>query len=329
MENWKGRVVRSSKREFDIRLSAQSDGEKTEIISATALGNLLKKDRSVVVGDNVILSKIPETGEWQIIDIEERTSEIYRVSIREQRKRVTAANCDLLVILSSVSKPAYKQGIVDRFLVRACQWGIRPIVVFNKMDQYDADLGPDLLFEKKRLELLGAECFEICAKQAEEYKKQFFDQGWTELQDILKGRTAIFLGQSGVGKSQTISRLSGGEVELKTKEVGKVGKGSHTTTWSELVELPHFYLIDSPGIRSFSLEDINPKELITYFPDLEEIGVNCKFTDCQHEPNSKGCAFYNSNLEENLKEALYSRLDSYKRIYEEVSQIPEWSKKLN
>ncbi len=323
MEESKGRVIRSSKREFDIRR------ENGEIISATALGNLLKRDRSVVVGDYVILTQIPETGEWQIINIEERTSEIYRVSIREQRKRVTAANCDLLVILSSVSRPAYKQGIVDRFLVRACQWGIRPIVVFNKMDEYDKAEGPDLLFERERLELLGADCYEICAKQGEDYQKQFFSLGWSELKEALEGRTAIFLGQSGVGKSQTITQLSGGEVELKTKAVGKVGKGSHTTTWSELVELPNFYLIDSPGIRSFSLEDIDPRELITYFPDLEEVGVQCKFNDCQHEPNSKGCAFYTEALSDKQKASLYSRLDSYKRIHEEVSQIPMWSKKIN
>ncbi len=323
MEELRGRVIRSSKREFDVR---RDDGE---ILSATALGNLLKKDRSVVVGDYVVLSQIGDGPEWQITSIEERTSEIYRVSIREQRKRVTAANCDLLVILSSVSRPAYKQGIVDRFLVRACQWGIRPIVVFNKMDEYDREEGPDLLFERARLELLGAECYEICAKLGEEYEKKFFSLGWSELKEALHDRTAIFLGQSGVGKSQTITKLSGGEVELKTKAVGKVGKGSHTTTWSELVELPNFYLIDSPGIRSFSLEDIDPRELITYFPDLEEVGVQCKFTDCQHEPNSKGCAFFTDYLTDKQKEGLFSRLDSYKRIRGEVSQIPTWSKKIN
>jgi len=323
VSNAKGRVIRSSKREFDIR---REDGV---LISATALGNLLKRDRSVVVGDYVLLSQIPETNEWQITGIEERSSEIYRVSIREQRKRVTAANCDLLVILSSVSRPAYKQGIVDLFLVRACQWGIRPVVVFNKMDEYDREESPDLLFERERLDLLGAQCYEICAKLGEDYQKQFLSLGWAELEETLQDKTAIFLGQSGVGKSKTISKLSGGEIELKTNAVGKVGKGSHTTTWSELVELPNFYLIDSPGIRSFSLEDINPRELISYFPDLEEIGVRCKFTDCQHEPNSKGCAFFSNVLGPQVREALFSRLDSYKRIYEEVSQIPTWSKKIN
>lgn len=323
MTQEKGRVIRSSKRAFDVR---REDGE---LISATALGKLLKRDRSVVVGDYVHLSQIPETNEWQITAIDERSSEIYRVSIREQRKRVTAANCDLLIILSSVSRPAYKQGIVDRFLVRACQWGIRPIVVFNKMDEYDGEEGPDLLFERQRLDLLGAQCYEICAKLGENYHKQFLSLGWAELEETLQSRTAIFLGQSGVGKSKTISKLSGGEVELKTNTLGKVGKGSHTTTWSELVELPNFYLIDSPGIRSFSLEDIDPRELITYFPDLEEIGVQCKFTDCQHEPNSKGCAFYTDGLSAEMREALFSRLDSYKRIFEEASQVPVWSKKIN
>jgi ribosome biogenesis GTPase len=323
VEEKKGRVIRSSKREFDVRT------EDGKIVSATALGNLLKKDRNIVVGDYVILTEIADSGGWQILDIETRTSEIYRVSVREQRKRVTAANCDLLVILSSVSRPTYKQGIVDRFLVRASQWGIRPIVVFNKMDEYNAEEGPDLHFEKRRLELLGVDCFEVSAKQGEEYNKQFFSLGWKELKESLSGRTAIFLGQSGVGKSQTIGQLSGGKVELKTNVVGKVGKGSHTTTWSELVELPDFYLIDSPGIRSFSLEDIDPRELISYFPDLEEIGVQCKFNDCQHEASSKGCSFHKGEYSEDKQEALFSRLDSYKRIRSEVSQTPIWSKKIN
>ena len=317
-----GRVIRSAQREFDVR------NEDGQIITATARGNLLKKDNNVVVGDYVELERIVETGEWQIVAIKERESEIFRVSIREQKKKVTAANCDLLVILSSVSRPAYKQGIVDRFLVRACQWGIRPIIVFNKMDEYDAEKSPDLTFEELRMKRLGAECYEICAKEGEAYEPQFLEQGWKELVERLHKRTAIFLGQSGVGKSQTITKLSGGQVELKTKAVGKVGKGSHTTTWSELVELPNFYLIDSPGIRSFSLDDINPKELLSYFPDLEEISVHCKFTDCKHTEKSKGCAFHNNDLEERELEAINSRLDSYQRIHEEASQVPIWSKKI-
>ncbi|MCF8058770.1 MAG: ribosome small subunit-dependent GTPase A [Bacteriovoracaceae bacterium] len=311
-------VVRSSQRQFSCKLNSG------EMIDATAKGNLLKGD-SIVVGDKVEVSFIEGSKEYQIDKVCERESEIFRVSVREQKKKITAANCNLLVILSSVSKPAFKQGIVDRFLVRACQWGIRPIVIFNKCDQLE-DL--DLDFESKRLGPLGVESYEISALEAENYKPRFLKNGWLELQEILKGRTAIFLGQSGVGKSRTISALSGGTVDLRTHKVGKVGKGSHTTTWSELIQLPLFDLIDSPGIRSFSLEDINPDDLLALFPDLEEVAVHCKFNNCQHLENSKGCAFHKNDWDDAKRRRIFSRLESFTRIVEEVSQTPIWSKKL-
>ncbi len=314
----RAQVVRSSQRQFSCKLATG------EIIDATAKGNQLKGD-SIVVGDKVEVSIMDGSKDYQIDKVCERESEIFRVSVREQKKKVTAANCNLLVVLSSVSKPAFKQGIVDRFLVRACQWGIRPIVVFNKCDQLE-DL--DLEFESKRLEPLGVESFEISALEANDYRPRILKNGWDELQVVLKGRTAIFLGQSGVGKSRTISALSGGTVDLRIHEVGKVGKGSHTTTWSELIELPLFDLIDSPGIRSFSLEDINPDDLLALFPDLEEVATRCKFNDCQHEENSKGCAFHNNDWDEFTKRRIFSRLRSFSRIVEEVSQTPVWSKKL-
>jgi ribosome biogenesis GTPase len=316
----KARIHRSSQREFTCQLE---DGKQ---VQAVALAKLLRSDY-VVVGDYVELSRIDERAEWQIDKVYERSSEIYRVSVREQKKRITAANCDLLVIQSSVSKPDYKQGIVDRFLVRACQWGIRPIVVFNKMDQYDPEK-MDLAFEAKRLETLGAKCFEVCALEQDAYKPTILSATWTDLKAELKDKTTIFLGQSGVGKSKMISGLSDGDVDLKTKAVGKVGKGSHTTTWSEIIDLKDFSLIDSPGIRSFSLEDIDPDELMMYFPDLEEVAVTCQFNNCQHLEKSKGCAFYSVDRSEEEQAFLNSRLRSYQRIYEETAKIPTWQKKI-
>lgn len=320
IEKIKAQVIRSSQRDFSCRT------EKGDVVDATSLGKLLRHD-SIVVGDRVLLEPIGGGSELQIVEVVERESEIFRILVREQKKKVTAANCDLLVVLSSVSKPAYKQGFVDRFLVRACQWGIRPIVIFNKMDEHDPEV-VDINFEKDRLNKLGLECFEISSLLKDNYKPKYLEKGWNELRDTLKGRIAIFLGQSGVGKSKTISQLSGGEFDLKTKKVGKVGKGSHTTTWSELLDLGLFSVIDSPGIRSFSLEDVDPRELLSYFPDLEEIAIRCKFNDCHHEEGSKGCAFYSDKWDPREKSLIYSRLASFQRIKEEVSQVPFWSKNL-
>lgn len=313
----RAQVYRSSARDFDVR-----DLQSGEMITATALGNLVKRDNSIVVGDIVELDT-----ENVIIKVEDRDSEIFRYLPRTQKKKVTAANVDLLVILNSVSKPEYKRGFADRFLIRACQWGIKPVMVFNKMDQFEDQF--DFQFEVDRLKELGVECFEISAKFPET-EKRFLDQGTEELKEFINDRVAIFVGQSGVGKSKTISLLAGMDIELKTQEVGKAGKGSHTTTWSEIVDCGNFRMIDSPGIRSFSLEDLVGDELMELFPDLEERAVNCKFSDCNHSEGTKGCAFHPPKLDPESREGqlVHSRLESFQRIYEEVTENPAWAKKV-
>ncbi len=318
----KAKIIRSHQREFDCLIEGSP-----ETVKATALGNLLKKGETLVVGDNVYLEIIPETNEYIIKEAMPRKNEIFRILVRESKRKVTAANCDYLVILSSAARPRFKRGIIDRFLVRAFQWGVEPIIVFNKMDNYDPEEF-DIQYEILRLKSLGIQYFEICALD-KDYETQYLKGGMQEFKDALQGKTALFVGQSGVGKSQTISCLSNGEVELKTKQVGKIGKGSHTTTWSEIVDLGDFYLIDSPGIRSFSLDDIDPDDLIEYFPDLKEISRSCQFSNCTHEPENKGCAFYSEEFDPETEEGLmvHSRLDSYQLIYSETSSTPFWQKK--
>ncbi|MCK5882718.1 MAG: ribosome small subunit-dependent GTPase A [Bacteriovoracaceae bacterium] len=315
----RARIYRSAKREFDCKV--ESTGE---IVQAKALGNLLKGKRSLVVGDYVEI--IDENGELVITEMEDRTSEVFRILVREQKRKVISSNCDLMVILISVSRPTFKRGIIDRFLVRASQWGIRPVVVFNKMDEYDPEEF-DICFEQDRLKALGVDCFE-CTALDKEYVPKYLEKGYGELVEALRDRTAIFLGQSGVGKSKTINALAGGEikVELKTNIIGKSNKGSHTTTWAEMLDLDLFTLIDSPGVRSFSLQDIMSDNFIEYFPDLEEMSTHCKFNNCTHKEGVKGCAFYLIEDEYQAK-LLFSRLQSYWRILEELEVTPDWQKK--
>lgn len=314
----KGLVIKSAKREFECIVL-----ETKEKVVATAYGNLLKGDETLVVGDKVELKK--EDNGWIIEKLHDRKNELFRHIIRENKKKVTASNVDFLVVLTSVSKPIYKRGIIDRFLVRAAQWGIQSLVVFNKMDQFQPD-SFNLEFETKRLSGL-AECFEISAKEPS-YEPRFLKDGIIDLKKKLEGSVSIFVGQSGVGKSHTISSLSEGKFNLRTKTVSKKsGKGSHTTTWSEIVDCGDFYLIDSPGIRSLSLDDLQSDGLIEYFPDLEQIAVQCKFNNCGHEANSKGCAFLKFRDEESLhSKIIISRLESFLRVSQEVSEIPDWKK---
>ena len=241
-------VFKSHQRVFDCFLN-----ERKELVSATAKGSLLKGSETIVVGDEVVLSE-EANGEFFIEEVLERRSVIFRQIQRENRKKVTAANVDLLVVLMSAGRPKFKQGMLDRFLLRAAEWEIPAVVVFNKMDAYKKKEF-DIEFERERLLSLGVESYEISAKDID-YKLSYLKHGKEDLLEKLKGKNSIFLGQSGVGKSTLISLLSEGKISLKTQEIGKAGKGTHTTTWSELIDLGNFRMIDSPGIRSFSIDDL-------------------------------------------------------------------------
>ena len=262
----KAKVYRSASKEFLCKIL-----DSKEMVKAYALTGLLDKS-SIVPGDFVKLEKSKDG--YRIKEVEERKNEIFRRIVREGKKKVTAANCDFLVIVTSVSKPVYKRGIVDRFLMRACQWGVEAVVVFNKMDEYDEKL--DIVFERDRLQSLGTQCFEISAKYSS-YQNQYFSDGFSQFKQKLLKRTAIFLGQSGVGKSKSINALTDGRINLKTKETGKMNKGVHTTTWSEIIEVENFTLMDSPGIRSFSLDDLKKKKLLIIFQILPNWQLDAVF----------------------------------------------------
>jgi ribosome biogenesis GTPase len=310
----RARIFRSSKRQFDC---IREDNQ--QVITATALATLLKEDH-LVVGDWV---KIGEEG--FIESVEDRRSAIFRNLPREQKKKVIASNVDILLVVVSASKPTYKRGLVDRYLVRSDYWNVPAFVVFNKMDQYN-EAEFDIHFEADRLKWLNVKCFEVSA-EVSSYQKRFLKNGYEELKVGLENMTAILVGHSGVGKSRLITSLSNGKVELLSADLGKVGKGAHTTTWAELIDADQFKLIDSPGIRSMSLSDLTREELLYSFSDINEWSTKCKFSSsCKHDENSKGCFFMSLNQNNREDLLILSRLDSYKRILEEVSDIPDWKK---
>jgi len=303
-------IYEAHKKEFLCKIESEN-----KTVSASAKGTVLKGNQ-LVAGDRVLLEKSGD--DYQIVELIERTNEIFRMNIRERKKRMIAANCDLVIIVTSVSRPIYKQGVIDRFATRSFQWDVPAIVVFNKMDEFEDNF--DIDFEMRRFENLGIECFEVSAEYPETTPK--FGRGsFKDLREKLFNTQAIILGQSGVGKSRLISSLSDRELILPSCEIGKGGKGCHTTAWSEVIECGAFRIIDSPGIRSFSLDDISPEELIDYFPDLLPISLTCKFNDCRHESSSKGCAFYGGGIDPEKADIIASRLLSYKKILDEISGI--------
>jgi len=317
----KARIFKSSKRQFDCQIK-----DSKELVQATAMATLLKEDH-LVVGDWVDL-KEPETStdSWSIVGVDERQNAIFRNLPREQKKKVIASNVDLILIVASAGKPSYKRGLVDRYLARSSFWEIPAFVIFNKMDQHDPEEF-NLRDEADRLQWINAKCFEVSA-EFPEYRPQFLSQGFDELAQKLEGRTAILLGHSGVGKSRLITALSHGKIQLLSGELGKVGKGAHTTTWAELIDAQYFHLIDSPGVRSMSVTDLTQDELLYSFPDINEFSTKCRFSsNCTHDENAKGCYFQSLDKTKREDQLILSRLDSFKRMLAEVSNIPDWLKK--
>lgn len=305
-ETLQAKIFKSAKKVFDCQLATSK-----EMVAAVAHGNVLK-DCPPVVGDNVTLKYDQQNDQYEILEVRERESEIFRTIVREQKKKVIASNVDCLVIVSSVSKPVYKSGLIDRYLLRANQWEIPAVVVFNKMDEFDDQF--DLEFERKKLDYLLVKNFCVVAKNPE-----FGNFELDDLKSFLKGQTAMFVGQSGVGKSKMITSLSGGKVELKSNRLAKgVGKGSHTTTWAEMIDCSDFYLIDSPGVRSMSIDDLDAEELIDCFEDLHEGIVKCQFNDCKHGPKSRGCYFQELDSEVFENQVILERLQSYIRFRDEI-----------
>lgn len=311
----KARIYRSARRTFDCKLL-----NLEQIVPATALAQVLKEQHPVV-GDWVELHYDEGVDQYEITKVLPRSNEIYRQLVREKKKKSIAANIDFLAIVSSVSRPVYKSGLVDRYLVRAHQWGIRPLIILNKIDEFDDQF--DIHFEiKKYRELLDIDSFSISAKD-----ESLCEEELEKLKTELEGKTVIFLGQSGVGKSKIISRLSEGKVELESRELAKgVGKGAHTTTWSELIDCERFELIDSPGVRSLAINDLSLEELQNYFPDLHVYMSQCKFNNCQHLDNSKGCAFNQLDPNEEQTKMILNRLASFLKMKEEVMAIPDWKR---
>ncbi|HXH74815.1 MAG TPA: ribosome small subunit-dependent GTPase A [Bacteriovoracaceae bacterium] len=317
----KARIFRSSKRNFDCQRE-----DTKELVVAAALAALLKEDH-IVVGDWVDLTPPPKNDdEWVITKVYPRKNGIFRNIPRENKKKFIASNVDVMLVVVSAGRPAYKRGLVDRYLIRSEFWDVPAYVVFNKMDLYD-EAEFDLRFEADRLNWLNVECFEISAQQ-DDYQPRFLENGMKELREKLRGKTSVFLGHSGVGKSKLITELSGGKVNLLSGELGKIGKGAHTTTWAELIDAEHFTLIDSPGVRSMSLSDLTKEELLQSFCDIQEFATKCQFaSNCGHAENSKGCFFEKLDKTKRENQLILSRLDSYKRVLEEVADIPDWQKK--
>ena len=169
-----------------------------------------------------------------------------------------AANVDFVIVTASLFDPDFSPGLIDRFLIATTVAQIIPIIVINKMDLKINSDRPWSLYES-----LGYRCFPISTKDK---------TGIEALRSEIKGKTSVFCGHSGVGKTSLLSLLFGEKVGNVGEISKSTGKGKHTTSVSKLITVGEgTRFIDTPGIKEFGLLNVDPKSLIEHFPELWEL----------------------------------------------------------
>lgn len=261
---------------------------------------------SLAVGDIVHVEDRAD-GPWVVAVAPRRTTLSRPDPGNARRRRVLAANIDVAVLVLSVTRPRFKPGLVDRFLIALEHGGARPVVVANKLDLLEsADERAAIDERLAPYPGLGVPVIATSASSGE---------GLADLRAAIAGHTAVFVGHSGVGKSSLLNGLDPRHRRRVHAGRGGDGKGRHTTTRSTLVELPDGgAVIDTPGVRAFGLWGLTTEELRAAFPDLAEVAAGCRFRDCSHrvEPD---CAVRDAAESGALPRA---RLQSYLRILESL-----------
>jgi len=249
------------------------DGRVFRCATRRLLKTLSTDQRHVVaVGDRVMFRPAQadeEGGEGFIERIEPRRRVLSRSSRGKQH--VLVANVDQMLIVSSAAEPFLKPNLIDRMLVTAEKFGIRPIVCINKIDLVDpADLQPLVGVYGQ----MGYEVRLISATRT---------IGVNGLRQLLEGMASVVVGQSGVGKSSLLNAIDP-HLNLRVGEVSEESqKGKHTTTNARLIPLTGGgFVVDTPGIRQFALWDVIPEEVAGFFRDLRPFVNQCRFPDCTH-----------------------------------------------
>ena len=261
-----------------------------------ALGNTL------VVGDRAGVAW--EHDRAMVEDVAPRRNAFSRRAAGDRaEEQVVAANLDQVVVVASLADPPFRAGFVDRVCSQAEHAGLPARLVLNKTDLGDEAEARAILAAYAHAGYAG---HGLCAKHGE---------GLEPLRHACLGRRSLFVGHSGVGKSTLLSVLAPGHEQLAGEVNVKTGKGRHTTTAAVLLRpAPGFELIDTPGVRSFALWGIGPRDLEQAYVEFRRFLGSCRFGDCRHvaEP---GCALRDAV---EAGEIARRRFESFLKLREEL-----------
>ncbi|UJH68233.1 ribosome small subunit-dependent GTPase A [Allomuricauda sp. SCSIO 65647] len=268
----------------------------------------IKSTNPVAVGDIVIfdLETVGDETVGVISKIEDRKNYIIRKSVNLSKQvHIIAANIDQAFLMVTLNNPTTYTSFIDRFLVTAEAYEVPVVLLFNKMDTYDEDEMVEVRYLVDLYREIGYICLEISAKSRSNV---------SAVKELMVGKTNMFSGNSGVGKSTLVNALEPG-LQLKTAEISEQHlQGQHTTTFAEMYDLSFSArIIDTPGIKGFGIVDMEKDEIGDYFPEFFQLKTDCKFNNCLHLDEPK-CAVKEA-LENN--EVAWSRYRSYVQMLEE------------
>lgn len=301
-----GLVVKNTGSWFDVRT------DEGEVVPCKVKGNFrLKGIRStspVVVGDYVTFEKNRE-GTAFISAIDDRRNYIIRkASNLSKQSHILAANIDVCLLLVTLKEPVTSEVFVDRVLATGEAYNVPVVILINKIDLLDSQ---ELDRAGKMADLYRSIGYEVMLVSVED------NIGLEAVPSMLKDKTALLAGNSGVGKSALLNRLVPG-ANARTSSISEAHlSGMHTTTFSTMYDLPiGGRIIDVPGVRGFGTFNFKKEEVSHYFREIFAVGKQCRFGNCMHL-NEPGCEVLKAV--ENGRVSL-SRYNSYLNMLEDVDE---------
>ncbi|MDE6557147.1 MAG: ribosome small subunit-dependent GTPase A [Duncaniella sp.] len=302
----KGIVIKNTGSSYLVRTP---DGAVTD---CKVKGHFRLKDirttNPVAVGDEVTILSDPGTEKAYITDITPRRNYIIRRSSNlSKQAHILAANLDSVCLIITLFHPTTSTTFIDRFLATAEAYRVPAVLVINKTDLLVDD--PEALEYLEGIthlyRTIGYTVIHVSGKTHD---------GLDGLRSVLNGKTTLFSGNSGVGKSTLINALIPG-ANLATAAISDIhDTGMHTTTFSEMFEIPDMpepsYIIDTPGVKGFGTIEFDRHEVGHFFPEIFRYSADCRFGDCTHT-NEPGCAVRQAVADHLISE---SRFASYLSI---------------